>query len=749
MISNGSIIARTPLQIYCSALVFSPKKSLVWRAFSEQTPAWLVRYRSPYDKWDQCIFKLPLTAYASDALIPIAFSPDSSTIAFNSGTCVDIWSSKSGISIASLEVPPTTDCLLFSPDGKHLALTVDKACICLFDMLARTIDYVLKTQNGSIEKFLFSPNGVFLVSVSQDQITMWTVVNGEFYWSLTTRGLHDILETVTDDTRPNPDYVPALEISNDSSMIATVSPNNVVTVWNVEAKSLQFQISLGDIDDSINLGFSANDDLIIVKGREVIHWDPNTGTVHTVILSIGNSGNDQNLDSELTHWLSPDRSTIAILRDRCNLFLCNATTGECSRQISCTSKFQNLCFSRIPTCLALLSEDKVHIYDFNLAGFVDTLPVQICDYAVVQFSPDGSMLAHVGSCTKILDVSVMPSLSVREKDSYISQIRLSVDGTMVFYARQPDDEPTELCLMDILHNDSRIIESGFLVNNYSISPDNNYLIAQGGDAWDKPRSHLYNLQDKTSVYIDSAGVAAFSSSSQLLAIAGVDFKVRIWDRKSRGLKTTLDGHSCAIAALKFSPGDTRLVSIDVTGKAIVWTYRSNGMETVFLHPSAGEFLGRVVELAFSSDESMLAYTWSGYMKNEGYLWGLETNALLRNFVTLSRPDRRTLSFSDDGRYLRTHMATIDLLGFPSPRTYLETIDLLPSKSPCLDIGQPLNFTGADNWIRWHGRKVLRAPDDWAYAKFDSWGNKLAMVNNNGEVAFIEFDPQELRMALSI
>lgn len=629
MISNGSVIARNPLQVYCSALIFSPRKSLVWRAFAEQTSAWLARFRSPYEQWDQCIFDLPLTIPTIDALM-LAFSPDSSTIAFNSGACVDIWSSKYGISIASLEVPGIADCLLFSPDGKHLAFRVDEARIWLYDTLARTIDYILETQNGSIEKFLFSPNGVYLISISQDQVTMWTSANGELYWSSTPRGPHDILEKVTDDTGPNMAYAPTLEVSNDSSMIATVSPNNVVTVRNIETKSLHSQIPLGDIDVSVKLGFSTNDDLIIVKGREVIYWDPNTVTVRTMILSIGNS-------DSLKHWLSPDRSTIATLKDHCSLFLCNATTGICSRQISYTSFLRTLCFSRDSTRLALPSDDKIDLYDVMTAGYVDTLPVPMDPYAAVQLSPDGNMLAHIGIHTKILDVSVpmKSSRSVREKGGYISQLRLSVDGTMVLYAGQEIHEPTELYLLDVLEDVSTTIEPGFLVNNFSISPDKNYLIAQG-EHDSEHRSRLYNLQDKTSLYIDAAGVAAFSSSSQWLAIAELDFKVRIWDIVSGELKVTLDGHSCAIEALEFSPSDVKLASTEITGRIMIWHCQSGSLKADFRHhcQPAGGLHPAVLETAFSSDESMFAYTVEPLNDqgiDSGYLWGLETNTLLDAF----------------------------------------------------------------------------------------------------------------------
>ncbi|THV95496.1 hypothetical protein D6D27_03200, partial [Aureobasidium pullulans] len=206
MISNGSVIARNPLQIYCSALIFSPKNSLVCQVSSEERSSWLLKYRSPSDQWDRCILKAPASRYANTAsmLMSLVFSPDSNRIAILSDRCVEIWSVKCGIPIDSFEVLSTGENLLFSPDGKHLAL-----------MLAKSLGPGLR-------------------------------------------------ETV---------HFHALEISNDSSLIATVSSDNIVKLWNVEMKSLHSQIPLEGLNYSTTLGFSANHNLIIVQETKVTSWD--------------------------------------------------------------------------------------------------------------------------------------------------------------------------------------------------------------------------------------------------------------------------------------------------------------------------------------------------------------------------------------------------------------------------------------------------------------------------------------------
>ncbi|THZ98194.1 hypothetical protein D6C82_05944 [Aureobasidium pullulans] len=743
MISNGSVIARNPLQIYCSALIFSPKNSLVCQASSKERSSWLSEYRSPHEQWDKCILKIPTSRTALAVQLLIAFSPDSSKIASISDDGVEIWSVKSGISIASLAENCKTKNLLFSPDGKYLALIVDENSIWLYDTMARTLGFVLETPGHKIDKFLFSPNGLFLISISQDQVNVWTVAEAELHWTLTTDKLHCTLAELAKDSGHGPREavhfdVRMIEISNDSSMIATVTSGVVVKLWDVETKSLHFQIPLGGFDESTTFGFSANHNLIIVQGTKVTSWDYKSNKLHMTTLSIRDPGHSQILDSNLSHWLSPDRSIVATLKDSCHVFLCNTTTGECFNRISLEGLFNWLCFSSDSTRFYLQSDYEVILHDTMSVDHADTFSVDGFVQDAALFSPDGSMLATVGVPTKIWDISYMSWQSAREKGSHISHILLSVDGTKVLYARQRSDKPTKLCMLDVLQDLPTTIESHLRVEDLSISPDNNHVFAQGADESDEHRAYLINVHDKTSLCIDSAGAAAFSSSSQLLATAGIDLRVRIWDTKSRELKTTLDGHSCAIAALEFSPSDAKLASIDVTGDTMVWDYRSSELQAVFPHQPGSGLPIHGADIAFSSDESMLAcilfhnYGEAGY----GYLWGLETNIPLGEFTAQHDGWRkRVLSFSDDGRYLRRSLRC------PT------TIDLFPFKSPCLDTEEPVIIS--DTWVRWQDRNVLRLPDDWCSARYDSKGNKLAMGNDKGEVALIEFDPQELRKALGI
>ncbi len=49
--SHSSIIEEAPLQVYCSALVFSPEASIIRRLYMHQLPKWVVRAPALSEDW--------------------------------------------------------------------------------------------------------------------------------------------------------------------------------------------------------------------------------------------------------------------------------------------------------------------------------------------------------------------------------------------------------------------------------------------------------------------------------------------------------------------------------------------------------------------------------------------------------------------------------------------------------------------------------------------------------------------------
>ncbi len=75
--SNMSIMAQAPLQIYSSALVFAPSKSLVRQRLSHELPPWMRRLHESGDGWNANVF----TVDVGGAVSALAFSPNGKVLA--------------------------------------------------------------------------------------------------------------------------------------------------------------------------------------------------------------------------------------------------------------------------------------------------------------------------------------------------------------------------------------------------------------------------------------------------------------------------------------------------------------------------------------------------------------------------------------------------------------------------------------------------------------------------------------------
>ena len=73
VLSHRYMIETTPLQLYSSALVFSPQRSIIKQQFLEQVPHWVTRKPVVQEDWGQCLQSLE---GHTAGVYAVAFSPD-------------------------------------------------------------------------------------------------------------------------------------------------------------------------------------------------------------------------------------------------------------------------------------------------------------------------------------------------------------------------------------------------------------------------------------------------------------------------------------------------------------------------------------------------------------------------------------------------------------------------------------------------------------------------------------------------
>ena len=130
----------------------------------------------------------------------------------------------------------------------------------------------------------------------------------------------------------------------------------------------------------------------------------------------------------------------------------------------------------------------------------------------------------------------------------------------------------------------------------------------------------------------------------MLASAGREGFILLWDVHTTKLGTTITGHRKPVRTLAFSPDGKTLVSGSYDQTLRLWDPRTGE------HKAVLQYSDSVTSVAFSPDGKILAVGWGGWQNNRIQLLDAET---LQPRETLAGhiEDITDLAFSPDGRIL--------------------------------------------------------------------------------------------------
>jgi len=220
-----SVIDSVPLQIYSSALLFSPQASIVRSLFFENIN-W-VRISAGLEKnWGST---LQTFEGHSGSVWTVAFSPDGSKLAsgsadfplpLESSDCtIRIWDTATGRVEQTLEGHfRRVNSVAFSPDGSKLASGSNDYTIRMWDVATGQVEQILKGHSDSVSSVTFSPDGSKLASGSYDTtIRMWDVATGQVEQTFEghSRWVHNVM------------------FSSDGSKLASASDDYTIRLWDV------------------------------------------------------------------------------------------------------------------------------------------------------------------------------------------------------------------------------------------------------------------------------------------------------------------------------------------------------------------------------------------------------------------------------------------------------------------------------------------------------------------------------------
>ncbi|KAH8797812.1 hypothetical protein F5884DRAFT_146537 [Xylogone sp. PMI_703] len=165
---NRTVIEERPLQIYCSALIFAPRKSLIRNQFKKDIPPWLKTKPKMQADWSAVLQTLE---GHSDSVTSVAFSPDGKQIVSGSyDNKVRLWDAATGEALQIFEGHSDwVTSVAFSPDGRQIVLSSYDRTVRLWDAVTRATLQIFNGHSDSVTSIAFSPDDKQIVSGSNDR----------------------------------------------------------------------------------------------------------------------------------------------------------------------------------------------------------------------------------------------------------------------------------------------------------------------------------------------------------------------------------------------------------------------------------------------------------------------------------------------------------------------------------------------------------------------------------------------------
>ncbi|KAK4450281.1 hypothetical protein QBC34DRAFT_297268 [Podospora aff. communis PSN243] len=581
-------------QVYTSALLFSPPRSVLKTVYAADMPDWVTIRPALRGGWDT---ESLLLRGHKGRVNSVVFSHDDNLVASASGDkTVQIWDATTGThkrtltghggNVASVE---------FSHDDKTLLTTSSDGSAKIWDVSTGACLRKLEgfDNSSTVRSGVFSHNEHLAAFVSSGKTIQ--------LWDLRTIELQGHVGQIS-----------AVACSHQGTLVASASGNGSCLIHDATGKQ-QRQLK-GHTDRINSIAFSLDDGLLVTASFDntVKVWDLATGACWQTLK--GDEG------TMYAAAFSPNGRWVAsVSNDKtANLKIWDAATGACQHTcVGHESGINSVAFSCDSLRVASGSDDKtIKIWDVSNGTCQKILSHGNKVNAVV-YSPDGRYLVSASDdrTVKVWDATTYACVrTFKGHGAAVRSVALSPDGRLAVSTSTGTirawDIGTGAHRQTIVHGSSNTDACPLV-----FAPDGLSIVS----ACDNKSVKIWSIDTHIlGTHDGEVNTIVFSPNDRSILSASSDNTIKIWDVDTGACRHKLEGHSGGVVAARYLRGGHLIMSASRDKTVKTWDAATGACET-----TQAVFSTRVSSVAISPTGSLVASASSegiGRFLNTAWEW---------------------------------------------------------------------------------------------------------------------------------